>query len=1285
MVAQGSRGIPESAAPRKAVEVTTLGRFAIIGRGADAESGTGRPLTLLKLIIALGGHAVPAAQVSDALWPDADGHAGHRALITNLQRLRRIIGPDAVTFQSGRLSLDAERCDVDALRLPGHLDGIAAASEPQSILRHAGAVLGLYRGRFLPGEFDPPEIISTRTRLHARVVHGIVGAGERLVRHGRIDESIDLLREALGIDDRAEALYRTLMRAYAQSARWSDGIEAYTRCSESLREFHGVSPSPETVQLYRTCRDRGRPVDERARAGPSGNVAMREEQRLVTAALLAMPPSPPRPGDGRDGVRGTDAQRRVEEIVARYGGAVHDSSADAVLAVFGAPTAHENDAERAVRACWTLVHDGGAGSPAATRAAVASGLAITHPASNGATLRLDGEPLQEVRRLLALAAPAQVVIGPATQMRVADYFRCEPAHGADAAASPVGWRVTGETGIGSHFAASKARGLAPFLGRQDELARLRLSLRRALAGEGGVVVVSGEPGIGKSRLLHEFTAAVDPRETAVVEAGCRAYGERTPYDPFIQALRALFALDATALPDQQARHVAGRMRELDPELARYTPYCQRLLSLPPSGTGDAAPLAAGVTLRRLTKEAIGALIAQTSRARALLLVLEDWHWSDEASDEVLRYLQALVPSHRMLIVLTHRPATPLHGLDAARPDLVRLGPLADDDSFDLVRNRLGAANVPERLARLVQQRAGGNPFFIEEICNGLRLDAAALAEGWPGTEDVAIPETIQGMIRNRLDDLERGAREAALSAAVIGRDFSLRLLLEVHDDREGLEDDLDRLKARDLIHQTGVLPEVWYRFKHALTQVVAYEALSPARRRALHERAGRAIERLYAGRIDEHVESLARHFASAADAERAVQYLEQAGDKAARAHAIAAAVGHYRQAIELLDARAPTPQVMRGRIDVSCKWAEATHYVSAHESLGVLGRSLTLARRVASPAREARVLYWIGRTHHLLDKPADALPCFRRALARTLARRGSIAPKIHACIGRAMFIAGDLPEAVRELELALSGLDLAHEPAETCYSTSYLALALSQQGAFERSFALHERALSLAREAGDRTQEVSAMLRVAISRVAMGDWTTAIDVARGTAEMAERLEHPMTTGWALFHEGQARFMLGETDAGMAQCERGLRMVEGSGAHLGFSIFLASLANLHALAGDHDRAIEIAARALEHRRGGARLGLYYAHHALALVAEHRPPGDVQLARSRLAFAHRLALASGAWPAVAIGRLRKAEMDFRHGAPDLARAALREARGRFESLGMAWWLNQARRLEADLPAR
>jgi hypothetical protein len=185
--------------------------------------------------------------------------------------------------------------------------------------------------------------------------------------------------------------------------------------------------------------------------------------------------------------------------------------------------------------------------------------------------------------------------------------------------------------------------------------------------------------------------------------------------------------------------------------------------------------------------------------------------------------------------------------------------------------------------------------------------------------------------------------------------------------------------------------------------------------------------------------------------------------------------------------------------------------------------------------------------------------------------------------------------------------------------------------------------------------------------------------------MAERLEHPMTTGWALFHEGQARFMLGETDAGMAQCERGLRMVEGSGAHLGFSIFLASLANLHALAGDHDRAIEIAARALEHRRGGARLGLYYAHHALALVAEHRPPGDVQLARSRLAFAHRLALASGAWPAVAIGRLRKAEMDFRHGAPDLARAALREARGRFESLGMAWWLNQARRLEADLPAR
>jgi hypothetical protein len=159
-------------------------------------------------------------------------------------------------------------------------------------------------------------------------------------------------------------------------------------------------------------------------------------------------------------------------------------------------------------------------------------------------------------------------------------------------------------------------------------------------------------------------------------------------------------------------------------------------------------------------------------------------------------------------------------------------------------------------------------------------------------------------------------------------------------------------------------------------------------------------------------------------------------------------------------------------------------------------------------------------------------------------------------------------------------------------------------------------------------------------------------------------------------------MLGETAAGVAQCERGLKVVEGSGAHLGFCIFLASLANLYALAGDYDRAEEVAGRALAHRRRGACLGLYFAHHALALVAEHCAPGDSRLASSRLAYAHRLALASGAWPAVAIGRLRKAEMHARQGAPTIALPALREAIARFESLGMAWWLGQARQLEAEL---
>ncbi len=1252
MAARGTQAIPIASAARATVDVVTLGRFAISGPGVAPDAGTGRPLALLKVLIALGGQAVSAAQAGDALWPHAEGDAAHRALITNLQRLRRLIGPDAVVLRGGRVTLVPERCRVDALRLPVQLDALDDAADAQSIRRHARAVLELYRGRFLPGDFDPPEIVSTRTRLHARVVQGLAAAGERLVHAGCCAEAIELLREALEIDDRSEALYRPLLRACVQSARWSDGVEVFERCREAMRESYGVGPSPETLQLYRACAERGGAPAVAPAATPK---ALEEEQRHVSVVLVA------KAADARG------ARRGAERTVAWFGGTLQEAGHDALLAVFGAPTAHEDDAERAVRAACALVREG-----CAPRAAVASGAAIVRRDGEGGRMGLDGEPVAEAQRLLEVAGPAQVVIGEATRSRVADYFDCETA--PEAARGTRAWRVAAATGAETHFAASRQRGLAPFLGRRSELERLRDGLQRARNGEGGLIVVSGEPGIGKSRLLFEFAAGVDSHGATVVEAACGAYGERTPYDPFIRAVRALLALDAAATADEQARGVAERMRRLDPDLPRYASYVQRLLSLPVAGE-----LASGVTLRRLTREAIGALVATASREGALVLLLEDWHWSDEASNEVLRHLQALVPAHRVLLVLTQRGAHPLAGLASSGLEMMRLGPLGEVESLALVRNRLGGANVSERLARLVQQRAGGNPFFIEEICRGLPTETHA---GDDGT-DPAIPETVQGMIRSRLDDIDRAARETALSAAVIGREFPLRLLLELHDDREGLEDALDRLKAHDLIHQTGVLPEVAYRFKHALTQVVAYDALVPARRRALHGRAGAAIERLHASRLEEHLESLAHHFAAAADVERAVKYLELAGDKAARAHAAAAAAANYRQAIALLDAPAPAPKAMRRRIDLSCKWAEVTHYVSAHETLQVLGRSLALARRLGDGVREARAHYWIGRTHHLFGRPRDALPCFRRALARTRAAPGSgIEPQLHACIGRAAFTRGDLPEAVRELELALDGLEFARDPGELIYSTSFLALSLSQQGAFDRCFAAHEEALRLARAVGDRTREAAALLRLSISRVAMGDWPAAITVARDAIAMAERVENPMITGWALCNEGQSRFMLEGGEAGIALCERGLELLEGSGAHLGFSIYLASLADLYALAGNWDRAEEVAARALALRKGGAHLGLYFAYHALARVAELRAPADLRLARARLAAAHRMAHASGAWPAVAIGRLRKAELEARCGAPDLARAALCEAVKRFESLGMPWWLNRARALEADL---
>jgi tetratricopeptide (TPR) repeat protein len=278
----------------------------------------------------------------------------------------------------------------------------------------------------------------------------------------------------------------------------------------------------------------------------------------------------------------------------------------------------------------------------------------------------------------------------------------------------------------------------------------------------------------------------------------------------------------------------------------------------------------------------------------------------------------------------------------------------------------------------------------------------------------------------------------------------------------------------------------------------------------------------------------------------------------------------------------------------------------------------------------------------------------------------------------------DFAGAVDALETGLAGLDSAREPEETCYSTSFLAMALAHQGQFERSFALHEQALHLARVTGDLTHEAAALVRLEISHVVRGDWQTAIDVGRNVLRIAERIENPMLAGFAMFDEGHAQFMLGDEVAGVARCEEGRRLVEESGSRLGFSLYLSNLAELYAAVTEFDRAADVAERALARRQTGERLGVYAAYRALALVAEHRAPCQPDLAQSRLAYAHRLASAAGAWPAVAVGRLRRAEMCMRQQRPGPAAASAREAVSRFESMRMPWWLDRAKRLQVSLNA-
>jgi class 3 adenylate cyclase/pimeloyl-ACP methyl ester carboxylesterase len=611
-------------------------------------------------------------------------------------------------------------------------------------------------------------------------------------------------------------------------------------------------------------------------------------------------------------------ERMLAEIH-RYEGTVNQFLGDGLMALFGAPIAHEDHALRAVHAALGIQRalavyrqqlEAERHIDFQVRMGINTGGVVV--GKIGDNLRMDytavGDTTNLAARLLALAEPGQILASEEIFRAAGSYFVLQPLGevAVKGKALPVrAYRVEGTRSARSRIEAISDVGLTPLVGRDRELALLQDRLAEVREGRGQAVFVFGEAGIGKSRLLAEFRRHSDVAGDARWLVGrCVSYGKTVSYLPVLDLVRDLLGIEEADRVETILAKVNARARDIGDDVAWTVPFVRALLSLDP---GD-RELQSMIPAQRhgRSAEAVRALIARESQRGPVVLLIEDLHWIDPHSEDVIRVLLEGIAALPILVFLTYRPGYAQPFGDQTYYTRITLHGLPGTLTAAMVEQVLGSSHVPPEIRELILRKAEGNPLFIEELSKALVEDGTLRREngGYRLARpllDAAIPETIQGVIMARIDRLPEASKSALQIASVIGREFTARLVERVSTMEREAPQALGELRAVELIYEKSIYPELAYMFKHALTHDVAYESLLKQRRRALHRRVGEVIEELYPDRLGEFHETLAWHYTQGEVWPKAVDYLLKASTKARAQFAFAEAAQHAATAVEILD------------------------------------------------------------------------------------------------------------------------------------------------------------------------------------------------------------------------------------------------------------------------------------------------------------------------------------------------------------------------------------------------
>lgn len=1198
--------------------------------GAEARVGSA-PVTFptrhCMLLLAYLALKPDLAQSRDALsalfWGEREDAQARSSLRQTLYRLRQTLdGCDCPVLEADhrtvRLSSTALSCDVTSLEtaLRGETAGLLTA-------------LDLYRGDLLadcgrtgPG-FDN-WLREERTRLRILVGEGFRRLASMLRDQRRFAEMEIAARKLIDLDEYDEEARRLLMIACNLQGRRNAALAAYAEFAALLSDQLGVSPEPETADLFRQIQEkkpaaaassrtdkkeppqtrlveRQPPVAAGAGAGAEQlsvpGEAVRREVTVLAINLAALAEGN-EDGDPETSIgRMTPVLRDIAAIAGRFGGEPCQAVGDDLYVLFGATTAHEDHAVRACNAALAIADGLTAQTEAiAARIGLHCGEMIVRTLSQAQAFEgvAAGPPIARAQQLARSVRPGKIALSRTLRKRVEGFFDMVPASGRDGkepARDGVQLLVSA-TGARSRLQALAERRFSDFTGRTAELAELQRALDRTMAGRGEITAVVGDAGIGKSRLLQEFFRTLPARELTLLKTGAASHDNETTYAPVGELVRDWLGVEADEQIEERLAEklgAPGTSRQISDAPLRS------ILGLPvhDSEWEELSP----PQRRARIIDAVRTILIHESRRKPTIIVFEDLHWIDQETQAVLDDLIDDLPGARLMLLVTYRPEYQHDWVGRSFFSLVRVHALPGEIALALIDSLLGADESLDRLKRLLLEQCGGVPLFIEESIRAL-ADSDSLA-GPAGNyrlvrpvEQLELAPTIRDVLAARIDRLSTSQKSLLQRASVIGTTVPLGLLRGICqcNDTELMET-LAELRAAEFLYQTKWQPEEEYEFKHALTHEVAYRTLLKDSRRAMHAQLVEVIEGLDAVNTNDLVERLAYHAAQGEVWEKAVVYLGRAGENAVHLSAYQQARSFLTRAVEATDRLPKSEHSLRAAIDarlslrpvlVAGEFDAARQYLDEAETLAA-----QMQDDVASGAINVHKSYVLS-THGMLEQAIEAaengLAIAQRAGAEDLRKEALLA------LAQSCSLAARSARTISLLRPALGyWIDehrherFGHTGTRSIWCLGWIGGAYAQLGDFDTALEHTSTACAIAAETKRPVDLLFARHRHGETLLARGEIDQAVPHLQAAFDIAGATEAPIFRAWVAGDLGHANLLGGRVNDARMLLQESCKQARQLKLRQFESWSVVHLAAARRLTGEADAAVELSRAALKRAR------------------------------------------------------------------------------------------------------